>query len=274
MTGSAPRVIGRLCACLLVLVAGASLFARPGHAVTYDGPRLLVRFSSRATPAERDAAVRSVRGAAEAQIPALGVTRVALAAPETRAEARAAAGRLSGQAGVVWAEPDTAVSADFTPNDPLYARDPYTGLGQWGIRKAVVDNAWDIIRGQATVTVATIDTGVDPGHPDLSEALLPGLSFLSQVSPGCGAQPSDDSSHGTHVAAIIAARGNNATGIAGVAFGVRILPLKALDCTGAGSSSDVAQAAVYATDHGARIINISLGAPTRSQTLQDAVDYA
>src|SRR2546428_12089118 len=187
MTGSAPRVIGRLCACLLVLVAGASLFARPGHAVTYDGPRLLVRFSSRATPAERDAAVRSVRGAAEAQIPALGVTRVALAAPETRAEARAAAGRLSGQAGVVWAEPDTAVSADFTPNDPLYARDPYTGLGQWGIRKAAVDQAWDIVRGSPGTTIAAIGTGAGPGDPELARGLPPPAHVFSQVSHRGGA---------------------------------------------------------------------------------------
>src|SRR3989449_8481034 len=274
MTATAPRVIGRLCACLLVLVAGASLFASPGHAVTYDGRRLLVRFSPSGAQVERAAAVRSVRGDAEAQIPALGVPRVAVAAPEAFPDARAAADRLSGQTGVVWAEPDTAVSADFTPNDPLYANDPYTGLGQWGIRKAAVDQAWDIVRGSPGITVATIDTGVDPGHPDLAEALLPGVTVLSQVSPGCGAPTTDDSSHGTHVAGIIAAKGNNTTGIAGVAFGVRILPLKALDCTGAGSSSDVAQAAIYATDHGARIINISLGAPTRSQTLQDAVDYA
>src|SRR5438128_6440245 len=105
MTGSAPRVIGRLCACLLVLVAGASLFASPGHAVSYDGPRLLVRFSPRATPAERDAAVRSVRGVAEAQIPALGVTRVALAAPEAFTDARAAAPGRPGRTGGVWAEP-------------------------------------------------------------------------------------------------------------------------------------------------------------------------
>src|SRR3989475_8259339 len=156
MAASGPRVIGRLCACLLVLVAGASLLAGPGPAASYDGPRLLVRFSPRATPAERDAAVRSVRVVAEAQIPALSVTRVAVAAPEAFPDARAAADRLSGQAGVVWAEPDTAVSADFTPNDPLYANDPYTGLGQWGIRKAAVGQDWGIVPGSPGITVATI----------------------------------------------------------------------------------------------------------------------
>src|SRR2546428_10267975 len=187
MTGSAPRVIGRLCACLLVLVAGASLFASPGRAVTYDGPRLLVRFSQRATVAQREAAVRSVRGVAEAQIPALGVTRVAVAGPEAFTDARAAADRLSGQTGVVWAEPDAAVSADFTPNDPLYARDPYTGPGHWGIRKAPGDQARDIVRGSPGTTIAAIGTGAGPGDPELARGLPPPAHVFSQVSHRGGA---------------------------------------------------------------------------------------
>ena len=110
----------------------------------------------------------------------------------------------------------------------------------------------------ATRTTAKCDAWMDPvifcgEPPDVRSATVgkPAVCWLrnwgrTATSPGCVTQASDDSSHGTHVAGIIAAAGNNSIGIAGVAFGVKVLPLKALDCTGAGQSSDVAAAIVYA----------------------------
>ena len=261
----------RALACALVLLGSAPLLAHPAQAASFAGPRVLVQFAPGITPDLRDAAIRSVGGAVDAVIPALGVTRVALPAG---AGDRAAIETLEGQAGVASVEADAPMRLDLTPNDPLYSTDPYVGLGQWGIRTAGVDRAWDVVRGSPGIVVATIDTGVDPQHPDLLGALLPGVSFLSATSPGCVTQANDDNSHGTHVAGIIGANGNNTVGIAGVAFGVRILPIKALDCTGSGTTSDVSQAIVYAADHGARIINISLGSPQASATLQSAVSYA
>lgn len=239
--------------------------------------RLLVHFRPDASAAERDDAVRSVGGWIDAEIPALGVTRIALPgdADDAFGDGPAVAAALAAHPAVAHAELDRVVHLTFAPNDQYYATDPYSGLGQWGIRKAFVDKAWDSTRGAAGVVVAVLDTGVDPAHPDLAGALAPGATFLTQVTTGCdGAATKDDNSHGTHVAGIVAASGNNGLGIAGVAFGVRVMPLKVLDCTGMGELSDVASGIVYATDHGARIINLSLGSPFESTTLRAAVTYA
>ena len=152
--------------------------------------------------------------------------------------------------------------------------DPVRGPDGWAWQKAEVDLAWGVARGSAGIIVATIDTGVDSQHPDLAGALLPGATFLSSPAASCTPGDEDDNAHGTHIAGIIGATGADPAGVRGVAFGVRILPIKALDCTGGGATSDIARAIVWATDHGARIVNISLGTPFDSSSLRDAVRYA
>ena len=238
-------------------------------------PRILVHFRPDATDADRARAVASVGGTIDRVLEGIAVTRVAMPIAETEDATGLLALRLARDPEVVWVEPDSAGAVDFTPNDPLYLTDPVSGVGQWGIRRAHVDQAWDVTRGASFVTVAVIDTGVDATHPDLQGALLPGATFLSAPDPSCTPGSNvDDNGHGTHVAGLIGASGNNAQGIAGVAFGVKILPIKALDCTGAGQLSDVSSSIMWAADHGARIINISLGASSSQQTLQDAIRYA
>ena len=209
------------------------------------------------------------------EIPALGLVRIAIPAggSDSYGEGPAIAAFVAKQPGVASAEFDSTVRVEFTPNDQYYGNDPYVQLGQWGLRKVQVDRAWDVVRS-SPITIAVIDTGVDPGHPDLVGALLPGRSFLTTLTTGCARVENDDNSHGTHVSGIIAANANNGVGIAGVAFGAKILPLKALDCDGAGVLSDVAQAIVYATDQGARIVSISLGSGSDSSTLRSALQYA
>ena len=247
-----------------------------GQLTEPPGMRLLVRFSPAASPEERARAVASVGGVVDREIGPLGFVRIILpgGANDAFGDGDAVAAYLSKDPAVLGAELDATVHLSFTPNDTYYLNDPFVGLGQWGIRKAQVDRAWDIVRGSANVKVAVIDTGVDAAHPDLSAALLPGTTFLSQPSAGCAFATNDDNGHGTHVSGIIAAAGNNGAGIAGVAFGARVLPIKALDCSGTGSLSDIAQGIVWATDQGARIINVSLGSSSDSQTLHSAVQYA
>ena len=241
--------------------------------------RLLVTFRPDATGAERADAVRSVNGWIDAELPAIGVTRIALPgdANDSFGDGDAVAAMLARHPAIASAELDSSVRLLFDPNDQYYLTDPYTGanLGQWGIRKASVDKAWDVARGAPGVIVGILDTGIDPDHPDLVGAIAPGETFLSQPSSACDpVSTKDDNSHGTHVAGIVAATGNNTSGVAGVAFGAKVMGLKVLDCTGVGSLSDVANGLIYAVDHGARVVNLSLGSPFDSDTLRSAVTYA
>jgi subtilisin family serine protease len=246
--------------------------------VSPDQPRILVRFSAGATSAERERAIASVGGTADRVIDAIGVTRVALPIASRDDQTGLTALRLARDPAVVSVEPDSTGSVQFAPNDSLYLTDPSFGLGQWGLRKARVDQAWDVTRGSSGVIVAVIDTGIDTSHPDLVGVALPGALFLTSPDPQCTPVSAgsivDDNGHGTHVAGLIAANANNGQGVAGVAFGVRVLPIKALDCQGSGLLSDVASSVIWAVDHGARIINISLGSSAAQSTLQDAIRYA
>jgi subtilisin family serine protease len=108
-------------------------------------------------------------------------------------------------------------------------------------------------------------------HPALSCSgkMVTGRNF---VSPG--SDPDDDHGHGTHVAGIAAACTNNATGVAGVAWGARLMPIKVLDSSGNGSYNNVAAGVTYAADHDADVINLSLGGVGSSSTLLDAIEYA
>src|SRR5207249_1118948 len=99
--------------------------------------------------------------------------------------------------------------------------------------------------------------------------IAPGLDVVNGDS-----YPSDDNGHGTMVAGIAAAAGNNALGTAGVAWDATILPVKVLNAQGSGTDADVATGITWAADQGASVINLSLGGPSPSPVLEDAVDYA
>ena len=283
----------RLTAVALALALTVPALARPAAAATItvpepvaptgvapahlspDQPRILVRFTPEATAAARERAIASVGGRVDRVLDAIGVTRVVLPIASHDDQTGLTSLRLARDPAVVSVEPDSTGSVQFTPNDSLYLTDPSFSLGQWGIRKTHVDQAWDVTRGSSAIIVAVIDTGIDANHPDLAGVPLPGATFLTSPDPQCPVGSAiDDNGHGTHVAGLIAANGNNGQGIAGVAFGVRILPIKALDCQGSGLLSDVASSVMWATDRGARIINISLGSSSAQSTLQDAIRYA
>jgi type VII secretion-associated serine protease mycosin len=146
-------------------------------------------------------------------------------------------------------------------NDPMRAQ-------QWALDRAPFEWAWSTTRG-AGVIVAVVDTGVDAAHEDLGSVVLPGIDYIDPSRDG----RFDPAGHGTHVAGIIAARVNNARGIAGAAPDVRILPVRVLDADGSGVSSNVAAGIIWAADHGARVINVSLGGGP-SSGVQIAIRYA
>lgn len=260
-------------------LSGSATAAPNASAPSEPGTRILVAFRADASDSARADALRSIGGRVDAELASLGVTRIVVPsdAADASGDGPAIADALAKHPAVELAEHDSTVRIAFDPNDPLYkaASDPITGLGQWGIRTAKVDQAWDRVRASSAITVAVIDSGVDATHPDLQGVLLPGGTFVTGGSSQCAeGETRDDNSHGTHMAGIIGANANNAQGVAGVAFGVRVLPVKALDCTGAGALSDVANAISFAADRGARIISLSLGSVSDSFTMRRAIESA
>jgi serine protease len=191
----------------------------------------------------------------------------------------AAAARLRREPGVLYAEPDPLVRASWTPNDSLYRL-------QWNFQKINMEPAWDINRGGSSrVTVAVLDTGVAyrtqgafAQAPDLaSTRFVAGFDFIWADD-----LPLDTDGHGTHVTATIAENTDNSTGAAGMAFNVNIMPVKVLDTEWdeqngapfAATMSIVAQGIRWAVDHGARVLNMSLGAESGSTTVENALRYA
>jgi subtilisin family serine protease len=151
---------------------------------------------------------------------------------------------------------------DVTPDDSAWPQ-------QTGLRVAGFPAAWDVTQGSSRVVVAVIDTGVDARHPDLQGAVLPGYDFANGDS-----DPMDDHGHGTAVAGVIAARTDNHVGGAGICWRCSILPVKVLGASGSGDDTLIAAGIVWATDRGAKVINLSLGGPGTSAELTDAIGYA
>lgn len=163
---------------------------------------------------------------------------------------------------VEYAELDYVVHATIIPNDQYFNI-------QWGLPKILAPAAWDEATGGADVTIAIIDTGVDLNHPDLDGKIVPGWDYVNNDSLA-----QDDHGHGTHVAGTAAAETNNQQGVAGVSWGARIMPIKVLNSEGNGYYSNVALGVLYACDHGAKVINLSLGGSEPSAVLADALEQA
>ncbi|MGL5033971.1 MAG: S8 family peptidase, partial [Microcystaceae cyanobacterium] len=160
-----------------------------------------------------------------------------------------------------YVEPNYIYQALEVPNDPDYSK-------QWNFRSIGVEKAWDETKGEG-VTVAVIDTGVSR-VPDLRDTeFVEGYNFVEDNS-----DTSDKNGHGTHVAGTIAQSTNNNYGVAGIAYKAKIMPLKVLSDNGGGTVADIAEAIEFAADHGATVINLSLGGGGESKTLKDAIDYA
>jgi subtilisin family serine protease/ribosomal protein L24E len=140
---------------------------------------------------------------------------------------------------------------------------------QWALNRTSFESAWGVTNGAGTV-VAVLDTGVRADHEDLDGQVLAGTDIINGNNDG----RTDPLGHGTHVAGIIAARANNGVGVAGAAPGARILPVRVLGGDGSGYMSDVAKGIIWATDHGANVISMSLGGPSPADGVRTAMQYA
>ncbi|MDQ0337522.1 type VII secretion-associated serine protease mycosin [Caldalkalibacillus uzonensis] len=154
-------------------------------------------------------------------------------------------------------------AAGNVPNDEFFA--PY----QWNLSQIKAEAGWDITEGAENVTIAVLDTGVEEHHQDLAAKLVDGFNVIEENDDF-----QDQHGHGTHVAGIAAAVTNNLTGIAGVSWHNTIMPVKVLNEKGEGGLFELINGIIWATDHGAKVINMSLGDEEHSDLLYDAIRYA
>jgi len=177
-------------------------------------------------------------------------------------------------------EQGQAKAADLTasviPNDPGFTVNPLDIDKQWGLIKTGFDKAWEKTTGSKDVVVAVIDTGIDATHEDLQKInFVKGYNLLTRQEIN-GNTNSDDNGHGTLIAGVLGATVNNGVGVAGTNWDISIMPLKALDAQGKGEAAAVSEAIVWAADHGASIINLSLGGIGfgHDTVLANAISYA
>ncbi|MBU3665034.1 MAG: peptidase S8 [Chthoniobacterales bacterium] len=235
------------------------LFAGSSFSADFVPGRVLVKPLAGASDAAVQASIKAAGASEIGRVPQIGVRILRVPA---QSESRVIEA-LSKNPNFEFAEPDYIANIILTPNDPYYA------AYQWHLPKVVAPAAWDFTTGSAGVTVAVVDSGVQATHPDLAGRVLPGYDFVNS-----DADPADDNGHGTAVAGVAAAKGNDGIGVAGAAWDVAILPVKVMNSSGSGSYSAIANGIAYSADMGAKIINLSLGGTSSSSTLQNAVSYA
>jgi thermitase len=230
----------------------------PGPVDQFVPGRVLVKFHQHILP-DHARNIIAALGARDAdEIPRLGIHILDL--PEQADEAGFAQA-MAHRPEVEFAELDKMVApAEITPNDPWY-------VDQWHLKKIGAPAAWSTTTGSSNVIIAILDSGVDGTHPDLAPNMVPGWNVYNNNS-----NSADVLGHGTSVAGAAIAASNNNNGVASVAWGCRIMPIRVSDLTGYAPYSNMAAGLTWAADHGARVANLSYGA-TNSSTVKSAAQY-
>lgn len=265
---------------ILLAVALEPGHADPGPSHFVPG-EVLVKFHPDLSQSAIAVLAADYQGRTLGSIPRMGIWRLQVEPGREQAMARA----WSALPQVLYAEPNYRAWAMADPPD-----DTYYYL-QWNLDKVHAPEAWEITRGDPSMPVAIIDTGLDLSHPDLVDKMWvnPGeIPGNGQDDDGNGyvddvhgydfvnedGDPGDDHGHGTHVAGIAAAATDNGLGVAGMAPANPLMTLKVLSSSGEGSYFNVARAIDYARVQGGRVMNLSLAGLDDSSVLYEAVQAA
>jgi hypothetical protein len=239
----------------------------------------------------RMTAIRAVRPTQGTEPPAGGIERIFVLRLATGIDAAAAAAELGRRSDVEYAEQDhvaykvggfepLAVAPD--PNDPYFSLQwslkntgqtisssgGVSSTGKSGADIAALA-AWGITTGSRGLTMAILDSGIALASEEFSGRLAAGYNFVAENT-----NVADDDGHGTSVAAIAAANGENGKAIAGLDWKCQIMPIKVIDQSGSALYSNVTSGISYAVDHGARIINMSLAGNQPDSAMQETINYA
>lgn len=185
-----------------------------------------------------------------------------VAAPARPEEAAVWIERWSNDPAVGYVHPNQQVELKAVPNDELYGEQSH-------LRQIRAPEGWDVVSENTNITIAIVDTGIDLEHPDLKGNLVAGVNLVSPSD-----KPQDDHGHGTNVAGVIAAAGNNTAGVAGVLWKARIMPVKAIEADGLGEEDKLGEGIRYAVDNGAKIVVLCVGLKRYSPYLQEVAQYA
>jgi len=219
--------------------------------------RLLVKFNPNINSVHAQQVVAALGARHETEIQGTGVHVVAL--PDQASE-DAFAHAFQARPEVEFAELDWVLSPQQVyPNDPLYPA--------WYLEKIDAADAWTTTTGSSNVIIAVLDTGIDGTHPDLAAKLVPGRNIYDNND-----DTSDVFGHGTPVAGIAGASSNNGIGVASVAWGCGIMPVRISDLSGMAPASVIASGLSWAADHGARVANVSYYV-TGNKTISSAAKY-
>jgi subtilisin family serine protease len=258
-TTSTHRIV-RILASLwgLAMLSLLAIAASEAEADGYVPGQLIVKFKAGTQPAGVSSSLEAAGVKEVGRIADLGLRQLRV----TPGQLPTALQRLRRSSRVAYVERDPIVEALATPND-------YWWPSEWGPVKINAPAAWDRTTGSSSAVIAVLDSGVDFSQPDLQGAFVPGRDVVNSDS-----DPSDDYGHGTEVAGVAAARGDNSIGVASYCWQCSIMPVKVLGANGGGATSDVAAGITWAVDHGAKVINMSLGSTSSSSALASAVQYA
>ena len=285
--------VAAIAAAVLLLLGqgGAVTFAPPAEtapaAGSYVPGEVLVKFKTAYSAQHRISAV-AVRGhALVAELNQRGWVQVKIGAGQTMEKALAA---YRNDPDVEYVQPNYIYRAEAVPNDTQYGQLwAFRNIGQTITTGTYVPNsgtpgadiniekAWDHITDCSSIVVAVIDSGVNYNQEDLAGNMwnggpgfpLHGTDFVANDN-----DPMDLNGHGTHVAGIIAASGNNSTGTAGVCWEASVMAVRVLDTVGVGTTASALQGVNFAVNQGAKVINMSLTSSAFDQALSDAITHA